>query len=328
MRRTIGVLVKEGSGAWPPPASVAGRVNFYRGGDAASLRAQTDTLDALVWVPGVAGAEATKAFEALGPKWVHSFSAGVDGLAPFLASDALAARPTPLSNGRGAFSSSLAEYVLAAALHFNKQLPRCARNRDAKRWDAFTMDVLAGKTMGFVGWGHIAKTSARLAEAFGMKTIACRRDLGKAAVDGEPAPGATFGVEDKLEVFKRSDFVVCSLPGTQATRDFCGGPEFAAMKSSGVFISLGRGAAVDEGALVDALATGAIAGAALDVYKVEPLPEASALWGLGDKVLLTAHNADLTADYFELGWDVFAANLDAWEGGADLATPFDPALGY
>ena len=61
MRRTIGVLVKEGSGAWPPPASVAGRVNFYRGGDAASLRAQTDTLDALVWVPGVAGAEATKA---------------------------------------------------------------------------------------------------------------------------------------------------------------------------------------------------------------------------------------------------------------------------
>ena len=161
MRRTIGVLVKEGSGAWPPPASVAGRVNFYRGGDAASLRAQTDTLDALVWVPGVAGAEATKAFEALGPKWVHSFSAGVDGLAPFLASEAFAARPTPLSNGRGAFSSSLAEYVLAAALHFNKRLPRCARNRDAKRWDAFTMDVLAGKTMGFVGWGHIAKTSAR-----------------------------------------------------------------------------------------------------------------------------------------------------------------------
>ena len=328
MRRTIGVLVKEGSGAWPPPASVAGRVNFYRGGDAASLQAQTDTLDALVWVPGVAGAEATKAFEALGPNWVHSFSAGVDGLAPFLASDALAARPTPLSNGRGAFSSSLAEYVLTAALHFNKQLPRCARNRDAKRWDAFTMDVLAGKTMGFVGWGHIAKTSARLAEAFGMKTIACRRDLGKAPVAGEPAPGATFGVEDKLEVFKRSDFVVCSLPGTQATRDFCGGPEFAAMKRSGVFISLGRGAAVDEGALVDALATGAIAGAALDVYKVEPLPETSALWGLGDKVLLTAHNADLTADYFELGWDVFAANLDAWEGGADLATPFDPALGY
>ncbi|KAH8052896.1 phosphoglycerate dehydrogenase [Aureococcus anophagefferens] len=293
MRRTIGVLVKEGSGAWPPPASVAGRVNFYRGGDAASLQAQTDTLDALVWVPGVAGAEATKAFEALGPNWVHSFSAGVDGLAPFLASEALAARPTPLSNGRGAFSSSLAEYVLAAALHFNKQLPRCARNRDAKRWDAFTMDVLAGKTMGFVGWGHIAKTSARLAEAFGMKTIACRRDPGKADADGEPAPGATFGVEDKLEVFKRSDFVVCSLPGTQATRDFCGGPEFAAMKNTAVFISLGRGAA-DEGALV----------------------------------LLTAHNADLTADYFELGWDVFAANLDAWEGGADLATPFDPALGY
>ncbi|KAH8064195.1 hypothetical protein JL721_8338 [Aureococcus anophagefferens] len=296
MRRTIGVLVKEGSGAWPPPASVAGRVNFYRGGDAASLQAQTDTLDALVWVPGVAGAEATKAFEALGPNWVHSFSAGVDGLAPFLASEALAARPTPLSNGRGAFSSSLAEYVLAAALHFNKQLPRCARNRDAKRWDAFTMDVLAGKTMGFVGWGHIAKRR-RAGEAFDEDDRVPprpgqggRRRRARAGRDlrrrGQAGGLQAVGLRRVL-------------PAGHGGGGTSGGPEFAAMKSSGVFISLGRGAAVDEGALVDALATGAIAGAALDVYKVEPLPERAL--GPRRRGALTAHNADLTADSSSAG---------------------------
>ena len=335
--RTIGVLVKEGSGAWPPMPSLMSRAKFVRGSDAASLSAQVESIDALVWVPGVPGSEATAAFEALEPEWVHSFSAGVDGLAPFLASDALARRPVPLSNGRGAFSSSLAEYVMTAALHFNKQLARCGKSRDARTWDAFTMDVLAGKTMGFVGWGHIGKTSAKLADAFGMEVIACRRNPAQGDENGGVVPAKTYGIEDKLEVFRRADFVVCSLPGTPETVDFCGAAEFAAMKETAVFISLSRGAAVDEDALVAALASGSIAGAALDVFKTEPLPAASALWGLGDKVLLTSHNADLTADYFDLGWSVFQENLDAIKTHAAagdgapplaLATPFDPARGY
>jgi phosphoglycerate dehydrogenase-like enzyme len=100
------------------------------------------------------------------------------------------------------------------------------------------------------------------------------------------------------------------------------------MKPSSVFISLGRGAVVDEAALANALATHAIKGAVLDVFAVEPLPQTSPLWDL-DNVLLTAHNPDLTANYFELGWNVWAENLERFlEGDSSLATPVDVANGY
>lgn len=331
--RTVGVLVKEGNGAWPPSVAASEGASFVRGVDAASLIAAAPggKVDALVWVPGVPPSELEAAHAACEPAWVHSFSAGVDYLAPFLKSAAFTERRTPTTNGRGAFSSSLAEYVMCAALHFNKQVPRCLAQ---KTWTQFTMHTLAGKTMGFVGWGNIAKTSAKLADAFGMRVIACRRNPAAAAGDGEVVPAAVYGIDDRLSLFAEADFVVCSLPGTDATRDFCGAAEFAAMKETGVFISLGRGAAVDEDALIAALTAGTIAGAGLDVFKTEPLPEDSPLWALGpDKVLLTPHNADLTADYCALGWDVFAANNAAWAPGtpataATFATPFDPSQGY
>ena len=100
------------------------------------------------------------------------------------------------------------------------------------------------------------------------------------------------------------------------------------MKSTGVFVSLGRGAAVDEDALVDVLSKGQIRGAALDVFKEEPLPSTSPLWDLGDRILITAHNADLTEDYFDLGWAVFADNYRSFARGEPLKTPIEVSRGY
>ena len=102
------------------------------------------------------------------------------------------------------------------------------------------------------------------------------------------------------------------------------------MKEGAIFISLGRGVAVDEHALVRALGGGRLTGAALDVFETEPLPPDSPLWGVGDeKLLLTAHNADFTDDYFEHGWRVWRANLDAFlAGAAELPTPCDARRGY
>ena len=105
-----------------------------------------------------------------------------------------------------------------------------------------------------------------------MRIIACRRSSGGEDV---VAPSQTYAPADRLKLFAEADYVVCSLPGTAATQDFCGAQEFGAMKSTGVFVSLGRGAAVDEAALVDVLETGKIRGAALDVFKEEPLPPTS-----------------------------------------------------
>merc|ERR1712232_509250 len=124
----------------------------------------------------------------------------------------------------------------------------------------------------------------------------------------------TFGIdnpEERLALFEKSDFVVCSLPGTPETKYFCGAKEFAAMKKTAIFISLGRGICVDEAALSEALKSSSIAGAALDVYEVEPLTEASPLWE-SPNLLMTSHNADLTQTYIEDTWNVFLDKLNAF----------------
>jgi len=100
--------------------------------------------------------------------WVHSFFAGVDGLAGFIKAH-LMDSSVPLTNGRGAFSSSLAEYAMTTILHYNKQVPRIQDNTKNKIWDKFVMDVVKGKTIGLLGLGDINKHTARLARAFGMK---------------------------------------------------------------------------------------------------------------------------------------------------------------
>jgi sodium/hydrogen exchanger 8 len=117
-----------------------------------------------------------------GLRWAHGFYAGVDGMGEFVAE--LARTDVPLSNGRGAFSTSLAEYAMAAALHFNKQVPRCMDNRKHRVWDKFVMSELRGKTIGLLGWGHIAQATAKLAKAFEMRVHSLRRNAGKAENSG------------------------------------------------------------------------------------------------------------------------------------------------
>mmetsp|Transcript_50516 Transcript_50516/g.156327 ORF Transcript_50516/g.156327 Transcript_50516/m.156327 type:complete len:277 (-) Transcript_50516:45-875(-) len=265
-------------------------------------------------------------------KWVHSMAAGVDTVVPVM--NALPRGPDiPLTNAKGAFSRSLAEYALGAMLHFNKQVPRLQQSRAGRNWDKFIMAELHGKTAGFVGFGDIAQATARLCKAFGMKVVALRNQRGPNADAGNALADAVFyasEMEDaKLEVFRQSDFVVCTLPGGPATRNACGRAEFSAMKPSAVFISMGRGTCVDEASLVEVLRTGAIAGAALDVFAVEPLPADSPLWDC-DNLLLSPHNADLTADYMRLTWDVFLGRLAEYcdPAFATFAGAVDKTKGY
>ncbi|CAK9055203.1 Probable 2-ketogluconate reductase (2KR) (2-ketoaldonate reductase) [Durusdinium trenchii] len=230
-----------------------------------------------------------------------------------------------LTNGRGAFSSSLAEYCMMCCLHYNKKVTRCQENKRNKVYDRFTMPVLKGKTIGFVGFGDIAKATAKMAkDAFGVKVAVLRRNPEKA--DGKELIDESF--TDKLALFSSSDFVVSTLPGTPATKHFCSTAEFRAMKRGAVFISCGRGVTVDEAALVEVLNDGHIF-AALDVFETEPLPESSALWTVpDDRLLITAHNADLTDDYIALGWARFLDNLQAFQRGEPFVTVVDKAAGY
>ncbi|KAJ9449652.1 D-isomer specific 2-hydroxyacid dehydrogenase-protein [Diplonema papillatum] len=146
-------------------------------------------------------------------RWVHSFPAGVDTIAPFI-KEHLIPRDIPLTNGRSAFSSSLAEWVLTACFYFNKQIPRCMSNRAAKRWDRFNMDVVDTKTIGFVGFGDISQLSAKYCKAVGMRVLAMRRNVGK---DDGGLADQTYSTDQKAEMFAQCDYVVSVLPGTPET---------------------------------------------------------------------------------------------------------------
>eukprot|EP00931_Biecheleriopsis_adriatica_P094723 TRINITY_DN68352_c0_g1_i1.p1 TRINITY_DN68352_c0_g1~~TRINITY_DN68352_c0_g1_i1.p1 ORF type:complete len:340 (+),score=65.40 TRINITY_DN68352_c0_g1_i1:63-1082(+) len=243
-------------------------------------------------------------------RWIHSMAAGVDTLVPVI--NSLPRGPeVPVTNAKGAFSSSLAEYALAAMLHFNKQIPRLQSNRTTKTWDRFIMGELRGQTVGFIGFGDIAQTTARLCKAFGMQVMALRNSRGQPGNELADVVCYASDAPDgkaKEEVFRQSDYVICTLPGGPATYHACGASEFAVMKTSAVFISMGRGSCVDEAALVDVLKGGKIAGAALDVFEKEPLAPESPLWHC-DNLLLSPHNADLTETYMKLAWDVFLKRL-------------------
>ena len=136
-----------------------------------------------------------------------------DGEAASVKAGDRAGTPLTMTNGRGAFSNSLAEYSVAAMLHFNKQLPRLAANKANVVWDNFVMDTMEGKTVGLVGYGSIGQATARMAKAaFGCSIVALRRQ----AAAGDPAGVAdeVLGFEERDTLFRECDFVVCSLPKT------------------------------------------------------------------------------------------------------------------
>ncbi|CDJ37217.1 Glyoxylate reductase/hydroxypyruvate reductase-like, related [Eimeria tenella] len=275
-------------------------------------------------------------------QWVHSCLAGVEGLCGAL--QRLHAQVTTgqttgpprmqqqllVTNARGVFSSALKEYALAAMLHFAKQIPRLQQQQQTCCWAPFVMAELRGSTVGFVGYGDIAKQIAGACKFLGMRCIALRRDATKKCELLEAVYEA--GSKDELEVYRQSDFVVCTLPATAATCCCITKAHFAAMKKTAVFISLGRGQVLDEEALLQALRSGSIGGAALDVFQQEPLAAAAAVWSCPN-LLLSPHNADWLENYSSSSSTrVFLENLKCFlrgpRGPQDMSTPVDCSRGY
>ncbi len=254
-------------------------------------------------------------------KWVHSMSAGVENsLFP-----ELVASPVPLTNARGVFSRSLAEFALLGALFFAKKVPDMRRRQAACRWVDMDVEELHGKTMGIVSYGSIGQATAKLAKAFGMTVWAHRRR--PELCEGDALVDRAFGPDGLREMLAGSDFVVVCSPLTPDTRGFFGRAEIAAMKPSAVFINVGRGAVVDEPTLVEALANHRIRGAALDVFAVEPLPAHSPLWGLGN-VLLSPHSADHTPGWVDQSMLKFIENFERYAAGEPLLNLVDKKAGY
>lgn len=235
-----------------------------------------------------------------------------------------------VTNGRGLHAVSMAEHTLGVILSFVRKLHLARDAQRERRWiqDALLVEAppfgeLAGGTIGLVGFGAIGWAIAERARALGLEVLAVRRHP---AVDPAPAH-AQWGVDRLYELIGRSDWLVLAAPLTPETRGMIGGAEIARMRSGAVLINLGRGALVDEAALVRALKSGRIAGAALDVFVEEPLPEASPLWSM-PQVIATPHISGLGPRYWERATDLFRRNLHAYLDGRPLENVVDKRAGY
>jgi phosphoglycerate dehydrogenase-like enzyme len=254
-------------------------------------------------------------------QWVHSISAGVDHvLFPELRASAV-----PLTNGRGAFARSLGEFVIAGALFFAKNVRGLLAAQAAGRWAQFDLEELHGRTMGIVGYGEIGRAAAARAHAFGMRVIAVRRRPALSAAD--PLLEAAYEPARVLDLVRESDYVVASAPNTPETRGMIGEREFGAMKPSAVVINVGRGQVIDEAALVKALESRRIRGAALDVFHTEPLPEGHPFYTL-DNVFMSFHSADHVGGWIENAVDVFVGNYQRFAKGQPLENVVDKEAGY
>ena len=189
-----------------------------------------------------------------------------------------------LTNVRGVFDRAMAEYTLGMILAFAKDFRRTDTMQHERTWSHRLTETVAGTKALVVGAGSIGRAIARGLRAAGIEV----EGVGRTARDGDPDFGRVHGNEGLNRQLGSADWVVLIAPLTGQTRGLFDAARFAAMKPTARFFNLGRGALVDEPAMIEALEIGVIAGAGLDVFAEEPLPAASPLWGMGN-VLVSPH---------------------------------------
>jgi phosphoglycerate dehydrogenase-like enzyme len=245
-------------------------------------------------------------------RWVHTSAVAVETLCL----PELFARGIVVSNSRGVQSTPIAEHVLAVMLALAKQLPFAIDRQRARQWaqNDFRGErlpwLLQGRTLGLIGVGTIGSEIARLGMAFGMNVVSVRRREG--SLD---------------EVLARADVVVIAAPLTPETQDLIGAAELARMKRGAILINVGRARIVDHAALVDALQSGHLGGASLDVYPREPLPPDDPLWS-APNVILTPHTSGFRHGHWNEVIDLFSENLRRFLRGETVRFRVEPALGY
>ncbi len=252
-------------------------------------------------------------------RWVHVAGAGVDAV---LFPDIVESQVT-ITNSRGVFDRSIAEYVLGLMLVFAKDLLQTIGLQQQKKWVHRDTEMLAGHKLLVVGAGSIGRTIARLARCAGMEVDAIARTARYSDEDF----GRVFPSEDLDEVLPEADYVVVAAPLTAQTRGMFGAAQFERMKPGARFINVGRGPIVDESALTDALRDGRIAGTALDVFSEEPLPEDSPLWEM-PQVVVSPHMSGDFVGWLEALGELFVENFRRWERGDELLNVVDKERGY
>lgn len=259
-------------------------------------------------------------------RWIHVAAASV---APLMFPE-LIESPVVVTNGRGTHSEAMAEHTIGVLLMFVRKLHLARDAQNRRQWlaeslwhDPPAFGGLAGTTLGLVGFGSIGQAIAAKGRALGMRVLAVRRHP---AADPAPAD-EQWGTERLPELLERADWLVLAPPLTAETRGMIGRAQLARMKPSATLVNLGRGSLVDESALIEALAESRLAGAALDVFQEEPLPDASPLWTMAN-VIVTPHVSGFGPDYWDRVIALFRRNLRAFLDDRPLENQVDKRAGY
>lgn len=258
-------------------------------------------------------------------RWIHSPSVGVGSLLR----PAVVSGPVVVTNSRGVHSVTIAEHAIALTLALRRGLHYAVRHQVAREWrqeeiGARCAGPVAAARLLVIGLGTIGMAVARMAAGLGMRVTAVRRlpDRPKPAGVERVLPTAALG-----DALGEADAVIVAVPSTPGTRGLIGVRELAAMKRTAVLVNVARGDVIDESALVEALTRGRLAGAGLDVFEREPLPEDHPLWTLPN-ALISPHIAGLSDDYWTPVVDLFLENLRRFEGKAPLLNVVNKEAGY
>ena len=279
----------------------------------------SDRTRGVVWLSNKDAAAFPPVLEAHpGIGWVQLPFAGVDAFAGILASED---RPGLVwTSAKGAYAQPVAEHALVLSLALLRVIPKRVRARswatEPEGRSLYGLDVV------IVGAGGIALELMRLLEPFGARVTIVRRS-------SVPVPGAvrTVTASQLGEVLPSADLVVVAAALTEGTRHLFGAPELAAMKDTAYLVNIARGGLVDTEALLDALRSGSIAGAGLDVTEPEPLPDGHPLWD-EPTVIITPHQADTPEMTAPLLAERIRQNVRAFLDDGRFVGVVDPSAGY
>jgi phosphoglycerate dehydrogenase-like enzyme len=272
-------------------------------------------------------------------KWIQFHWAGMD----HALEEPILQRPDiAITSLSGASAPQMAEHAIMMMLALGHHIPDVfAHQKRAEwpsgRWQLFSPLELRGSTVGIIGYGSIGRQIARLLQAFGATVLATKRDMRHPEDNGYTVEGLgdpsgdmvnrLYPPEALYSMLADCDFVVVSLPRTATTRGLLGAKELAAIKPGAYLVDISRGEIVNHEALIPLLHERKIAGAALDVFPVEPLPADSPLWKLPN-VIITPHIAGFSPHYDDRAAELFVKNLQRYLEDLPLFNRLNKELEY
>jgi phosphoglycerate dehydrogenase-like enzyme len=260
-------------------------------------------------------------------RWIQAWGAGVDRL---LLPRVVKSRVI-VTNAGGVHPTPVSEHVIGLMLCLCRKLHLYIKNQSERRWERYEsedsmgrIEELSGRTVGIVGLGRIGEEIAKKTKCLGMRVIATKRHHSR-----QPSKIVDLLIarSNLKRLLAESDFVVLTLPLTNETEGIIGEAQLKSMRQTGYLINVSRGKIVQEHKLVEALKKGWIAGAALDTFENEPLPESSELWDLRN-VIITPHIAGLTPYYMDRVTSIFCENLNRFIHEQPLINVVDKTLEY